>query len=271
MIGGAQGDDVKILENKTIVGIAFAHDGRNDIDEARAVMKDVTADPQSVDDTLCEFSLSGCPTPPKPTPPAPAPSKLLVAITDNISGTVGVTTVDRLWVVCAVTFTFIFSEDVTGFTIDDITVANGTKGTFDGSGDTYTLVVTPLTNSKTAITVDVASDVAVDSANNGNEAATQAIQEVDTQKAFITTWKTDNGGVSGDDQVMIVAATKDWYWDGSNWQSKVSSVTDMNHMFYYAYAFTNQDLSGWLVSSVTTHIDFLTGAGAGNTEPTWNP
>ncbi len=73
MVNGAQGDDAKILDNKTVVGLAFAHDGRDDIDEASAVMEDITADPQSVDDTLCEFSLTECPIPPTPPAPPPAP------------------------------------------------------------------------------------------------------------------------------------------------------------------------------------------------------
>ena len=69
-----------------------------------------------------------------------------------------------------------------GFTADDITVTGGTKGTFSGSdGDTsFTLVVTPDANSTTDITVDVAADVATDGDGNGNQAATQATQAVDT-------------------------------------------------------------------------------------------
>ncbi|WP_390521857.1 Ig-like domain-containing protein, partial [Vibrio fortis] len=40
-----------------------------------------------------------------------------------------------------VTYTFTFSEAVTGFTADDITVSGGSKGTFTAvSGTVYTLV-----------------------------------------------------------------------------------------------------------------------------------
>ncbi len=60
VMNGAQENDADILNNKTVVGLAFAHDGRSCVDEARAVMKGVTADPQSVTDTLCGFWLSGC-------------------------------------------------------------------------------------------------------------------------------------------------------------------------------------------------------------------
>jgi len=46
-------------------------------------------------------------------------------------------------------------------------------------------------------------------------------------------------------------------------------VTSMREMFHNATAFTNHDLSTWDVSQVNDHYDFLTGAGAGNTEPNW--
>ncbi len=71
---GALGDDKKILDNKTIVGLAYAKDGRNDVEEAYKVMEGVTADHESVNKTLCEFSLPGCIMPPKPTPPGPGPT-----------------------------------------------------------------------------------------------------------------------------------------------------------------------------------------------------
>ena len=43
----------------------------------------------------------------------------------------------------AFTATFEFTEAVTGFTTDDVTVTGGTKGEFGGSGTDYTLEVTP--------------------------------------------------------------------------------------------------------------------------------
>jgi hypothetical protein len=67
------------------------------------------------------------------------------------------------------TVTFTFSETVTGFTADDVTVTNGTKGTFSGSGTTYTLVVTP--DLGTAVSISVGADAAEDDAGNGNTAS----------------------------------------------------------------------------------------------------
>ena len=69
------------------------------------------------------------------------------------------------------TVTATFSESVTGFTADDITVVNGTKGSLSGSGTTYTMDITP--SSDGAVTVDVAANVAQDAAGNNNTAATQ--------------------------------------------------------------------------------------------------
>jgi hypothetical protein len=69
------------------------------------------------------------------------------------------------------TVTFTFSEGVTGFTADDVTVTNGTKGAFaePTSGSVYTLVVTPELG--TTVSVSVAANTAEDAAGNGNEAS----------------------------------------------------------------------------------------------------
>ncbi|MCF6189672.1 MAG: BspA family leucine-rich repeat surface protein [Cocleimonas sp.] len=55
--------------------------------------------------------------------------------------------------------------------------------------------------------------------------------------------------------------------DISAWN--VSKVTNMNRMFYNAKEFVNHNLSTWDVAKVTAHLNFLTGAGSGNTEPNW--
>jgi large repetitive protein len=82
-----------------------------------------------------------------------------------------------------VTFTFTFSESMTGFTASDITVAGGTKGTFAGSGNTYTLEVTPPANSSGTITVSVAASTA-NGANSGRpNAAASSIQAYNTTGA----------------------------------------------------------------------------------------
>ena len=69
----------------------------------------------------------------------------------------------------AVTATF--GEPVTGFTVGDVSVVNGSAGSFSGSdGDTvYTFDVVP--DAIGAVTVDIAADAAEESGGNGNMAA----------------------------------------------------------------------------------------------------
>ena len=72
------------------------------------------------------------------------------------------------------TATFAFSEAVTGFTVEDIAVGNGTASEFTNTetGTTWTALITPSADGE--VTVDVAADVAEDEAGNGNTAAAQA-------------------------------------------------------------------------------------------------
>ncbi|MFY9238580.1 MAG: Ig-like domain-containing protein [Roseovarius sp.] len=71
------------------------------------------------------------------------------------------------------TVTFTFSEDVSSgsdlFDVGDVVVTNGTKGTFNGSGVSYTLLITPQFGK--TVSVSVAVNVADDAAGNGNTAS----------------------------------------------------------------------------------------------------
>ena len=58
------------------------------------------------------------------------------------------------------------SEPVTGFTLEDVRVANGVASTFAGNGSVYAFDVTP--NAIGEVTVDIAADVAEDADGNGN-------------------------------------------------------------------------------------------------------
>ncbi len=97
-----------------------------------------------------------------------------LAITDNDAGVAN----------GPVTFTFTFSEAVTGFTADDVAVTNGTKGTFtsNADGSVYTLVVTP-TGGEIAVSVPVGA--AQDAAGNASTAA-NATQAVDIGAPTVT-------------------------------------------------------------------------------------
>jgi len=64
-----------------------------------------------------------------------------------------------------------FSEDVTGFSANGVTVTNGTVSNFHAvSGSVYTFDVTPSANG--AVTVNIPANVAQDSTGNGNPPAT---------------------------------------------------------------------------------------------------
>ena len=78
----------------------------------------------------------------------------------------------------AFTATFTFSEDVTGFETADVTVTGGTKGTFQGSGKSYTLLVTP--GGTADVVVTVAANAATDGANPGPPKAVAATARWDT-------------------------------------------------------------------------------------------
>lgn len=80
--------------------------------------------------------------------------------------------------------TITFSESVTGFTSDKITVGNGAVSNFAGSGTTYTADITPSGNGN--VTVDVAAGVATDGASNSNTAATQLSIEYDGTSPSVT-------------------------------------------------------------------------------------
>ena len=110
--------------------------------------------------------------------PPPAPGAAVdatgpvVTITDSVVD--GTATGD-------VTFTIVFNEDVgTSFTVDDVTVTGGTKGTFTRvNGTRATLLVTPTPNSNGTVLISVAANAALDALGNGNALTT-------SQQAFNT-------------------------------------------------------------------------------------
>ena len=62
-----------------------------------------------------------------------------------------------------------FSEPVSGFSLEDISVANGMAANFSGNGAVYTFSVTPSAIGE--VTVNIAAGVAEDADGNGNIAA----------------------------------------------------------------------------------------------------
>lgn len=98
-----------------------------------------------------------------------------VVITEDESGVGNIAGAD-------IVYTFTFSEAVTGFDATDVTVVNGTKGTFTAVSSTvYTLAVTPTAGYEGNVTVDVAAGKADDANINPNTVAKQSVQVVDTK------------------------------------------------------------------------------------------
>lgn len=104
-----------------------------------------------------------------------------------------------------VTFTFKFSEAITGFDASQVTVANGTKGLFTAlSANEYSLVVTPAANTQGNITLSVSNTGVKDASGNALAAVpnyTQAFDSVvvpvDTTPPTATVTDNTTGTASG--------------------------------------------------------------------------
>ena len=90
---------------------------------------------------------------------------------DTGAPTVTITTKDKkLNVAGYLVFTIKFSEAVTGFSLSDVKVKGGTKEDFvTGEDNSYFVTVKP-TSADTKVTVSIAADAVMDSAENGNTA-----------------------------------------------------------------------------------------------------
>ena len=84
----------------------------------------------------------------------------------------------------SITYTFNWSENVKGFTVDDISVTNGTKSTFSGSGKTYTLVVKNNTNGVQK--VNVLANKCTDEAGNSNTASSTISKTIQVSQPKVT-------------------------------------------------------------------------------------
>lgn len=90
-----------------------------------------------------------------------------------------------------VTFTFAFSEPVSGFAASDIVVTGGAAGPLTGTGSTYTMVVTPPAGGVGTMTVDVPAGAATDAAGQPSSgAAAIVVVPYDTRPLIVAI--TDN-------------------------------------------------------------------------------
>ena len=80
--------------------------------------------------------------------------------------------------------TITFSEAVTGFTVDDLSLSNASTSNFSGSDASYTVDLTPAAEGE--ITLDIAAGVASDAGSAGNKAASQFSITYDATTAAAT-------------------------------------------------------------------------------------
>ena len=99
-----------------------------------------------------------------------------------------------------VSLTATFSRPVSGFVVEDISVANGAAGNFAGTGAVYTFDVTP--NAIGEVTVDIAAGVAEDADGKGNAAGYLSLG---------ITYDDDGDGAISRDEVL--AAITDYFAD----------------------------------------------------------
>jgi lysophospholipase L1-like esterase len=90
---------------------------------------------------------------------------------DSVNPTVALTSVTSPTNLAAFSVTSTFSEDITGFSIGDITVGNGVASNFvtTTANSVYTFDITPTTDG--LVMVDVATSSALDAVSNPNDAA----------------------------------------------------------------------------------------------------
>jgi len=204
-----------------------------------------------------------------PAPASPPTSTVpTLVITDNVATTANIASGN-------VTFTFTFSEAVTGFVTGGIVVTGGAKGTFTAvSGNVYTLVVTPTASTNTGtITVNVAANVATDADGNGNTIATQVTQAYDTAAPTATatitavadsvgsiTGNLSSGGVT-DDTSLVLSGTNSTLGTGEvvavyDGATKLGNATPLTTT---TWSYTDSTLANGNAVSYTVRVEDAAG------------
>ncbi|RIJ42710.1 Ig-like domain-containing protein [Pontibacter oryzae] len=112
-------------------------------------------------------------------------SNSLTRLYDAVRPTVALASAAANPVNTAFEVSIVFSEPVSGFTLDDISVSNGTAAQFTKVDDAkYTATITPTADGE--VRVAIAANVAADAATNGNEAAESLIRAYDATKPEVT-------------------------------------------------------------------------------------
>ncbi|RLA78477.1 MAG: hypothetical protein DRG33_05435, partial [Deltaproteobacteria bacterium] len=216
MINGALGDDAVILKHKMEVGLYFAKNGLDDAEDAISVMADITEDPATV----------------------VAAKKLIDEIVTPGSGNkppVADAGVDQNSVATDATVTLDGSEssdpdeDTITYKWDLKTKPTGSSATL--SSDTA-IKPTFTADIKGTYTIElIVNDGTVDSEVD----SVQVAVDIDNTDFFITTWKTDNEGVTDDNQIKIsthpTGYTYDYSIDWGDDQSDTGVTGDKTHTY----------------------------------------
>ena len=109
-------------------------------------------------------------------------SNTLTRTYDNTQPTVAITSSAPNPTNTTIPVTITFSKSVTGFEVTDISVTNGTAGSFAGSGTTYTVDISP---TGATVSVSVAANVALDAASNGNTASNTLTRTYDNTQPTV--------------------------------------------------------------------------------------
>jgi len=106
------------------------------------------------------------------------------------------------------TATFTFSEGVTGFEVGDITVSNGTAGSFtQTSALVYTAEIAPTADG--LVTIDIAANVAEDAATNGNSAAIPFSINYDTTNPMVIITSTETTSTNSNPIPIIITFSEE--------------------------------------------------------------
>ncbi len=109
----------------------------------------------------------------------------LTRVYDNVAPTVTLSSTATDPTNASIPVTITFSESVTGFVVGDISITNGSAGSFSSvNAYTYTANITPTATG--TVTVNVAGSVAADAAGNNNTAATALTRVYDNVAPTVT-------------------------------------------------------------------------------------
>lgn len=126
--------------------------------------------------------------------------------TSNKAVPVITSTLGNLTNAASIPFTINFSEAVTGFDISDLSVTNGTAASFSGSGQSYTVNITPTSSGIVSL------QVPIDVTTEGNELATKTVFFDNVLPTVVTktdTVRLNNAGAGSTTIVKINNGTTD--------------------------------------------------------------